>query len=127
MFAFINSLVPDSVRGAQVLKALRWLATVAGTAVFSFCVAHGFNTTDATAISGAVGGLIIAVGSGIYSLWDAKNVGAKIDAVKVETAQQTAAAVVADPNTAEKIAVTAQSGTPEAAKQVTAILLAGKE
>ena len=121
MFSFITSLVPDSVIGAQVLKGLRWLSTVIGAALFTDLVHHGMTQSDAASISAAAGGLVLAVGSGLYSMWDAKNVGKKLDQTAMTTAQEVTSAIVANPNATSTIAITAQSGSPQALQQLLAL------
>jgi hypothetical protein len=134
IFATITGILPDTLKSAMVLKALRWLSNAAGTALLTWLLAKGFDPESANAIVAALAGLILAVGSGLYSLWDAKHVEQKTEQ-KVEQATttgyingsvdggavaaiKTAEAVKQNPEIADTIKITAQSGSPEALKQL---------
>jgi len=105
---------------AQIAKGARWLGTVAGTFVATWMLAHGAKAADAAAMSAAIGGVIVALGSYGWSVADAYLVKGKITA-----ATATGASTVAEnPQAIPQIA--AASGSPKALASLVAQLQAGK-
>lgn len=120
MLDLIRRLIPDDLIRAKFLKYLRSAAMAAGAAVLTFVttflVQHHFSIEDATAIatvvSSAVAGLILTVGSALFSQWDATHVD-KIQASSViDTASTVAAAIGSGQTTPQQIQAAVAQGKP---------------
>lgn len=128
---FVKVLLSSSIVRARAMKVLNGLSMAGGTwaltstYVFITMHFHSVSTVDATAIattvSAAVAGLILTIGSAIYSQFDVTKVNAKVTTAAVTGSVEAAN----DPGI--RAAVTAASGSPEALAQLKATLVAGKE
>lgn len=137
---FLKVILASGLVKARVMKAINGASMAAGgwaltsTYVFITTHFHTVSTGDATAIAStvslAVAGLVLTIGSAIYSQFDATKVDAKITTAAVTGSVQAAndpnvrAAVVA---AAASPTITAPSGSPEALAQLKASLAAGIE
>lgn len=124
--SFLSSILPDGVKRALVLKALRWAAAMASGALLPFLVNHGVNAADAASIVAAIAALILGGGSALFSALDAKNVDTKLKETKADTATTVATAIQTGQATPQEVTATAQSGSPEALKSLLTTLNAGQ-
>lgn len=128
---FVKSILSSGVFRARVLKVINGASLAAGawtlSHMYDWLTTHAtyFSQADSMAIAGtvsaAVAGLILTVGSAIYSQLDVSKVNAKIVTAAVT------GSVEAANNPDVRKAVTAASGSPEALQQVIATLKAGGE
>ena len=134
---FIKNWLCNPVIKAKLMKWLRWASQGAGTFVlvntYQYLHLHVTSLPDSNAatiagvLSAAAGGLILSVGSALYSMIDADTVDAKINIVAL-----TGSVHAANSNTLIKEVkaatkqISAPSGTPEALAQLKDVLVTGQ-
>lgn len=135
MEAMLKTFIANPLVRARIIKAIRGASMAAGawalTSTYVFITTHfkQLSAEDATAIatvvSTSVGGLVLTIGSAIYSQFDVSNVNAKVTAAAatgtVEAASDPAVLAKA------KEAIKATSGSPDALLELKNTLAAGKE
>ncbi len=132
LLSLVRTFVPDAVLRAKVLQELRIVSAAASawvlTSLYVFLTTHvhAFSQTDdmaiATVVATAVGGLVLAIGSAVFSWLDPEKVDAKVQQAHVDGQVLGAQLATSSPQAAAKVA--AVSGTPEALADVLAKLKA---
>lgn len=121
----IHAFGLDGVVRARALQMLRMAGAAAAGWLGFWLTKHGIAQADASAIGAAVAALILASGSAVFSWIDPAAVDQKMADAHAQGAALAASAIRAGKATPEQI--TALSGSPEALKQLLAMLKAGQE
>lgn len=131
---FIKTFLSNPVVKARALKLIRGASMAAGGwalhSSYNWMTAHFTNMSEAsalsiaTALSTAVAGLVLTIGSAVYAQFDVTNV-----AEKMTVAAATGSLEAANDKTVRKeiiAQVVAKSGTPESVTQAVEVLRQGK-
>ena len=131
MLNFLNSILPDGLERAMVMKGARWAGTFLGGAIATWAFAHTqlmawvdqacAAMSSPEAMTMGISGIAGAAATLFLSLKDAKTVNAK-----VITAALTESVTAANDKTVRN-QVMAASGSPDALAQLKAKLAAGEE
>lgn len=131
---FIKTFLSNPIVKARALKLIRGGSMAAGgwalNSSYDWMTAHFTNMSEAsalsiaTALSTAVAGLVLTIGSAVYAQFDVTNV-----AEKMTVAAATGSLEAANDKTVRKeiiAQVVAKSGTPESVTQAVEVLRQGK-
>lgn len=127
--SIIKTLLSNPLVKARALQVLQGASMAAGawamTSSYVFLSTHGVSNTDAlsiaTVVSTAVAGLILSLGSMVYSQMDVTRVDTKIQIAAITGSVQ-----AVNDKQAIQVAKTV-SGSPEALQEALRVLQEGKE